>query len=171
MKKDGLNVSERSRIRETVVDAGLRLTGPRLAIFRILLEEGLHPSAEDVYRLLAPELPSLSRDTVYRTLATFEEAGLIRKFPSGEGVFRYDARMVPHHHFICSRCLKIVDISMSETGPVRIPESLHSLGIVETVRMEFQGVCLSCQSSGKDGSPLGRVRSARVPKPHQGENR
>lgn len=167
MENDGLNVSEKSRIREAVVDAGLRLTGPRLAIFRILLEEGLHPSAEDVYRLLAPELPSLSRDTVYRTLATFEEAGLVRKFPSGEGVFRYDARMVPHHHFICSRCLKIVDVSMSETGSVRIPESLRSLGVVETVRMEFQGICLSCQSGGKDS----RALSPRIPKPHQGENR
>lgn len=171
LKRHEMNVGEKSPIREAVLDAGLRLTGPRLAIYRALLKKGLHPSAEDVYRLLAPDLPSLSRDTVYRTLATFEEAGLIRKFPSGDGVFRYDALMDPHHHFICSRCLKIVDVSLKETGPVRIPDSLRSLGVIETVQMEFRGICLSCASRVRRASPCGQARSTGFLENHPGEKR
>ncbi len=135
-----------ARIREAMARAGLRLTASRIAIFRIVTEEGVHPSAEEVYQALSGEMPSLSRDTVYRTLGTFEEAGLVRKFPDGEGVFRYDGKMNLHHHFTCSRCRTIFDVGVEETGDVAIPETLRSRGSIESVRLEFRGICLSCQA-------------------------
>ncbi|MCL4461282.1 MAG: transcriptional repressor [Nitrospirae bacterium] len=131
-----------------MVKAGLRLTGPRIAIYRIVTGEGVHPSAEEVYQMLSDEMPSLSRDTVYRTLGTFEEAGLVRKFPDGDGVFRYDGKMRFHHHFTCSRCRTIFDVGEDETGAVPVPETLRSRGTIESVRLEFRGVCLSCQTRG-----------------------
>lgn len=141
-----------ARIRETLSRAGLRLTASRIAIYRTVTEKGVHPSADEVYQMLCDEMPSLSRDTVYRTLGTFEEAGLVRKFPDGDGVFRYDGKMRLHHHFTCSRCQTIFDVDVEETGTVPVPETLRSRGSIESVRLEFRGVCLSCLTRNREAT-------------------
>jgi len=61
-------------------EVGLALTPQRLAIYQILASDAAHPGAEDIYRRIKPDLPSLSLGTVYRTLDLFRAAptGLAR---------------------------------------------------------------------------------------------
>src|SRR5947209_20372972 len=80
---------------------GLTLTPQRLAIYEFLATHDSHPSAEEIYREVKPELPSLSLGTVYRTLELFEENGLISRVLTLSPQARYDANQDEHHHLIC----------------------------------------------------------------------
>jgi len=89
--------------------AGLRVTPQRLAILRCLRNTTSHPTPEAVYRRLLPDFPGLSPNTVYLTLRTLEEAGLLRRISLEGSVQRYDADVTPHVHLVCRRCGRVDD--------------------------------------------------------------
>jgi Fur family peroxide stress response transcriptional regulator len=100
-------------------EADLKLTHQRLEIFRELAEAMDHPTAETLYRRLKETLPTLSLDTVYRTLATFEEYNLVTRVQTTESHARFEARS-GHHHAVCSRCGKITDFEWDDFGVASI---------------------------------------------------
>ena len=63
------------------LEKGLRLTHQRLEILRELVGAKDHPSAEMVFGRVRRRLPTISLDTVYRTLSTFDELGIIMRVP------------------------------------------------------------------------------------------
>lgn len=97
-------------ITRTLREAGFRATPQRIAIYLTLANTRAHPCAEIVYQKLHDEFPSLSLNTVYKTLQTFEELGLVRRLDTGEGMCRYDANTAPHTHFLCKACGRVLDI-------------------------------------------------------------
>ncbi len=80
----------------------LRCTCQRRALYEALVQNGNHPTAEELFRLVKPRTSRLSRATVYNTLETLCKVGLARKLPSGNGSCRYDADTSEHLH-ICFR--------------------------------------------------------------------
>ena len=98
---------------------GLRLTHQRLEILRELVGAKDHPSAEMVFGRVRKRLPTISLDTVYRTLATFDEYGLIMRVPVTGDQGRFDADTSPHHHFVCQNCKAIYDFLWSEFDRLR----------------------------------------------------
>ncbi|MEA3546759.1 MAG: Fur family transcriptional regulator, partial [Thermodesulfobacteriota bacterium] len=89
--------------------AGLKLTHQRLEIFRELAISTDHPSAETLYKRLKKRLPTISLDTIYRTLSTLEEKKLIKRVQTLENQARFEAQMTQHHHLICDKCKQIID--------------------------------------------------------------
>ena len=85
------------------------MTYQRLDIFRELVAGSDHPTAETLYKRLLKNMPTLSLDTVYRTLTTFEEHDLISRVQTTESHARFEAVMEPHHNAICSICHGITD--------------------------------------------------------------
>jgi Fur family peroxide stress response transcriptional regulator len=67
------------RFTETCQANGLKVTHQRMEVFRELASTEDHPDAETIYQSVSRRVPAISRDTVYRTLATLEEYGLVRK--------------------------------------------------------------------------------------------
>jgi Fur family peroxide stress response transcriptional regulator len=96
-------------------EAGFRATPQRVAIYMTLAQTKAHPCAELVYEKLHAEFPSLSLNTVYKTLQTFEELGLVRRLDTGEGICRYDANPTPHVHLACRACGRVLDIDYDGT--------------------------------------------------------
>jgi Fe2+ or Zn2+ uptake regulation protein len=72
-----------------------------------------HPTVEMIFNALLPEMPSLSRTTVYNTVELFKEVGLVQVLDFGRGVLRYDADLSPHSHFECERCGAVYDLDIS----------------------------------------------------------
>ena len=68
-------------------------------------------------------MPSISRDTVYRTLATLEAEGLVRKVEPLVRERRYDANLDRHHHFVCTVCGMVRDFYSDELDRLPIPQS------------------------------------------------
>ena len=127
-------------------EKGLKLTHQRREIFRDVAEDTTHPSAEDVYKRLKRRLPALSLDTVYRTLATFEQLGLIQRVQLLENIGRYDSNVSTHHHIECRRCQSIRDFDWPEFDALDASFAAEGWGKVTGKRVEVWGVCDQCQS-------------------------
>lgn len=98
--------------------AGLKVTLPRVKILQILdnaLENGLHLSAEDVYKTLLEAGDDVGLATVYRVLTQFEAAGLVERhnFEGGHSVFEM-ARDEHHDHMVCTETGAVVEFFDAE---------------------------------------------------------
>lgn len=129
---------------ETCRAKGLKATHQRMEIFRELAGSEEHPDAEAVYQSVRQRVPAISRDTVYRSLATLEDHGLIRKAEALSGSTRFDANTDRHHHFICTVCGAIKDFRSQALNELPIPESVKSYGTIESAQVQLRGVCSAC---------------------------
>lgn len=126
--------------------AGLKVTHQRMEIYRELLEAQDHPSAESVYKRLVKRLPSLSLDTVYRTLATFEKLNLVHRLETVESQARYEALISRHHHFLCDRCGQVFDFVWHAFDAVSLPPTLEHIGAVDRTSVVIHGTCHTCMA-------------------------
>lgn len=143
-------IHDLDRIREICERVGLKLTHQRLEIFKELVTATGHLSAEDVFERLQKRIPTLSKDTVYRTLARFAELGIARKLHLANNKTLFDTNTAPHHHFICDTCRRVADIYWPEFDQTAIPAELGVLGRIESRHLELHGICRSCLDRHKD---------------------
>ena len=86
---------------ERCEEKGLRMTGQRRTIARVLEASADHPDVEELYARASAEDDGISIATVYRTVKLFEEAGILDKLEFGDGRARYeDAERDHHDHLI-----------------------------------------------------------------------
>lgn len=98
-------------IRDMLQQAGIRPTAQRLAICRFVFSEADHPTADQVKHHLDGVFPMISTATIYNTLNTLVERGLLRaiKFPHADAVV-YDPNMYHHYHFLDEASGRLFDI-------------------------------------------------------------
>ena len=121
-------------------EAGIKLTHQRLEIFRELMSASDHPSAELIHKRLHKKLPTIAIDTVYRTLATFDELGLVKKLHIINERTLFDTNLNIHHHFICTRCKKVEDIYWPDFDNTMLPEVVERIGTIQSRHLEIHGV-------------------------------
>jgi Fur family transcriptional regulator, peroxide stress response regulator len=126
---------------------GFKRTPQRLAIMEHLEGNKSHPSAEDIYRVVAKKNPSMSFATVYNTLNTLVQAGAVRELTIDPDRKRYDPDTSGHHHLICLDCRKVVDIPGDI--PVEVPWGLAKEFSILGSHIEFYGICAPCGKSNK----------------------
>jgi Fe2+ or Zn2+ uptake regulation protein len=90
----------------------MRRSRQRDRILEILRQTRAHPTANWIYGKLRREFPTLSMGTVYRNLGQLVEQGLVSRIDFGSTFDRYEARIPPHHHFICETCGAVADIEL-----------------------------------------------------------
>jgi Fur family peroxide stress response transcriptional regulator len=129
--------------------AGLKLTHQRLEIYRELASTYDHPSAEDVYTRVQKRIPTISIDTVYRTLLTFEHFGVAARVHAFDGQARFDADVSPHQHLACTRCKSIRDFDWEAFNQMKPPAKTKKWGKVKSKHAVLKGVCKECLK--KDG--------------------
>ena len=125
-------------------DRGLKLTRQRLEVIREVAGTDEHPDVESIYRGVRVRVPNISLDTVYRTLGTLEESGLVSRVSMTPGPARYDANTGEHHHFVCTRCGLVRDVPHSQVSTAMAPAEASLLGSVDAVEVQFRGVCRKC---------------------------
>lgn len=131
-------------------EEGLSLTHQRLAVYTHLASTLKHPTAEELYSEIHPEYPTVSLGTVYKTLDTFEQHGLITKSRATGESARYDANLEPHHHLVCRLCGSMQDIQRAPGFPEGAARLHHTNGfLVEEVRIDFRGICGPCRANKK----------------------
>jgi Fur family transcriptional regulator, ferric uptake regulator len=98
------------RIEKLCVEKGLRMTGQRRVIARVLSESHDHPDAEEMHRRAAAIDPHISIATVYRTVRLLEEAGILERHDFRDGRSRYEeAPDVHHDHLIDVQSGKVIE--------------------------------------------------------------
>ena len=99
-------------------------------------------------------MPTIAIDTVYRTLATFDELGIVKKLHVlGERAL-FDANLDRHHHFVCTRCNGVEDIYWPEFDSSMLPEEAAQMGEIQSRHLELRGICNRCvKKAEQDSSP------------------
>ncbi len=133
------------QFRQRCKEVGLKVTPQRVAIYRALLDSKDHPSAESVYRTVSSVMPSVSLDTVNRTLLTLAELGVAFVVEGTGDVRRYDAVLDNHQHFRCIKCKRILDFHCDEFDNIETPEFLKDKCTVLRSSVYFEGLCSDCQ--------------------------
>lgn len=129
-------------------ESGLRLTHQRLEVVREIAGTDEHPDVETVYRGVRERVPTISLDTVYRTLGALAGLGLVLRVDAAGGPARYDANISRHHHFVCTRCGLVRDLESVGLDTLALPEGVPVPGTIESVEVQFKGVCAQCQPPG-----------------------
>ncbi|WP_134699860.1 Fur family transcriptional regulator [Ammoniphilus sp. YIM 78166] len=125
-------------------DIGIRMTPQRYAILSFLMDTLSHPTADEIYKELEPQFPSMSVATVYNNLKVFKDAGLVRELTYGDSSSRFDGNTEDHYHCICTSCGKIVDFDYEPLADLEKEAQLSTGFTIATHRLEFYGTCGAC---------------------------
>jgi Fur family transcriptional regulator, ferric uptake regulator len=99
-----------NRIERLCAEQGLRMTGQRRVIARVLCTAKDHPDVDEVYRRANEVDPRIALSTVYRTLKLFAEKGLLERHDFGHGRGRYEEASSDHHdHLIDVQSGRVIE--------------------------------------------------------------
>jgi Fur family ferric uptake transcriptional regulator len=99
-----------SRIEQACIDRGLKMTGQRRTIARVLSDATDHPDVEELYRRALAIDAKISIATVYRTVRLLEERGILERRDFGGGRSRYDPTdRGQHYHLIDVETGKVIE--------------------------------------------------------------
>ena len=91
-------------IKDRLLSFGIKPSLQRMAILDYLLKNATHPTADTIFGDLYPNIPTLSKTTVYNTLKLLEEQGVIISISIDEKNVRYYGDLSEHAHFKCKEC-------------------------------------------------------------------
>jgi Fur family peroxide stress response transcriptional regulator len=149
------------RLTDICRKAGLRVTPQRLRIFEEVVRSTDHPTAEELFYRMRNRQPTLSLDTVYRTLSALERAGVVVRLNIAQAATRFEGLLEPHHHFICQECASIDDIVWPEFDTMPLPKEAPAWGHVEKRHVELTGLCKHCLKKAR-GEGAGASGAANV---------
>lgn len=126
---------------------GMRRTSARQAILEALLGSQEHVTAEDIAAEVNRRFPSVDVSTVYRTLDTLEQVGIIEHTHLSHGPAIFHLAEDDHQHLVCESCGRVHEV---------LPEKLEPL--LDAIRAEFDfdvdrrhfalvGLCGACRAS------------------------
>jgi Fur family peroxide stress response transcriptional regulator len=126
-------------------EAGLKVTPQRMAVYKVLIESRQHPSAEMVFRKVREVIPSISLDTVNRTLLTLAEIGAASTVEGTGDVKRFDGRLDTHQHFKCIKCRRIFDFRYKPFDNIVVPKNISRRFTVLKKTVYLEGICNLCR--------------------------
>ncbi len=111
-----------SKVFEQLKSAGLRPTRQRLALGKLLFENGdRHLTAEKLHTEALNEEIRVSLATVYNTLHQFTEAGLLREIVVDSSRSYFDTNTSNHHHFFIEETGDLHDIPADQVNLSNLP--------------------------------------------------
>ena len=145
-----------SRIERLCVERGLKMTGQRRVIARVLSDASDHPDVEELYRRAATLDSRISIATVYRTVRLFEEKGILERRDFGGGRARYEPSEHGHHYHL-------IDVGSGKV--IEFQDTEHE-ALMQTIaqRLGFEIVSLRLELFGRKLEPVPVARGGRTPR-------
>lgn len=129
-------------------DKGVRPTAMRLLVFQYLADEKVAKTLTDVENAFV----KADRTTLYRTLKTFEQKGVVHQIDDGSGITKYalceegcncELERDLHLHFHCNNCNETVCLTSHKIPHINLPEGY----ITENANLVLKGICDKCSGS------------------------
>jgi Fur family transcriptional regulator, ferric uptake regulator len=115
---EGMTVQD--SIEQLCVAKGLKMTGQRRVIARVLSDAEDHPDVEMVHRRAIAIDPKISIATVYRTVRLFEEEQILERHEFGDGRARYEEASEDHHdHLIDIESGQVIEFQSEEIEKIQ----------------------------------------------------
>lgn len=130
----------------TLREHGLQVTAQRLAVLRAVTTRP-HGTANEVAEDVRREIGAISRQSVYDTLTLLTERDIIRRIQPAGLAARYEDRVGDnHHHLVCRRCDRLVDVDCAVGEmPCLVPVEQGNF-VVDEAEVIYWGMCPECQS-------------------------
>jgi Fur family ferric uptake transcriptional regulator len=150
-----------ARIERLCVEQGLKMTGQRRVIARVLSESEDHPDVEELYRRASRLDARISIATVYRTVRLLEERGILERRDFGGGRARYEpTEHGRHYHLIDVDTGRVIEFEDAEHERL-MQQIADRLGFeLVSTRLEVYG---RRPGAGRDGRPRQAPRQAAPP--------
>jgi Fur family transcriptional regulator, ferric uptake regulator len=133
--------------------AALRRRGAKITTARrAVLEEfartgGQHVSAEELTEQIQARYPEVHLSTVYRTLEFLEREGLITRVHMKDGPAAYHFAADAHHHAICDRCGREIELPATFFQPVTRKLEADYGFVASPTHLAVTGTCATCSGS------------------------
>lgn len=132
---------------EKCEENNLKVTPQRIAIYRELVNSKNHPPINYIYERIKLLYPTISLDTINRTLLTFARIGIANIVEGSGSPKRFDPNIEDHHHFICLKCDTIIDFSSNSVNNIEIPKELEKNTKIIRKKIVLEGICGNCNKS------------------------
>ncbi|MDY6932962.1 MAG: Fur family transcriptional regulator [Spirochaetota bacterium] len=133
-------------LKNILAERGINPSYQRLKILEYLLNTKTHPTVDTIYQDILKEIPTLSKTTVYNTLKTFIEKGIVMTLLVDDNEVRYDAKIEFHAHLICNTCEGLYDVNIAP--PIKINNIINGHEIIES-QLYLKGICKNCLTNNK----------------------
>lgn len=153
--------STESRIAQLCVEHGLKMTGQRRVIARVLSDADDHPDVEELYRRASALDSRISVATVYRTVRLLEEKGILERRDFGGGRARYEATEHGRHHY------HLIDVDNGKVIEFEDPEHEELMRRVAE-RLGFDFVSMRLELFGKKRQQTAQTGKAAQPAKRKG---
>jgi Fur family transcriptional regulator, peroxide stress response regulator len=141
------------RLEQVCRREGMPMTVQRRVIFAALLERADHPTVDQIFAQVKERIPGVSRTTVYRTLETLANLGLIRRTNHFAASARFDGNMEQHHHLVCTLCGKVIDFQDPGLTIRNLPDARRNGFTLLDYSVYFEGYCSECKPAANSGKP------------------
>jgi Fur family transcriptional regulator, ferric uptake regulator len=138
------------RIGELLRAHGLRRMASRIAVLAVLESVNTHLSVADIAQRLREYLPTEEEPpdlaTVYRTVTTLVDHGVLHALALEGGVTTYGVAENPHHHAVCTRCGSIIEVPAGQlAAALEHAIAGSSFTLSERAGLTLHGMCPQCQ--------------------------
>ncbi len=125
----------------------VRPTAMRILIFKFLSEKQAAAALTDIENNFA----KADRTTLYRTIKTFEEKGIVHQIDDGTGIAKYalceegcncEIETDLHLHFHCNKCDETICLTDHKIPQINLPEGF----VAENANLVIKGICDKCSS-------------------------
>ena len=127
-------------IERLCIENGLKMTGPRRVIARVLSEATDHPDVDELHRRANRVDPGISLATVYRTVRLLESKGILSRRDLGSRRARYEPSADKHHfHLVDQETGTVVEFSAPQAESM-LQEIARAQGFeVDVIKIELYG--------------------------------
>lgn len=145
-----------ARIGEFLRARGLRRMASRIQVLAMLEPVNGHLPVAEIHQRLRASLPADAQPpdlaTIYRTVTTLIDQGVLHALTLDDGVTTYGMATVPHHHAVCTQCGSIIEVPARQLrSALEHAIAGSSFALSERAGLTLHGLCPRCQ--GED--PLG----------------
>jgi len=130
-------------------EKNLKLTPQRIAIFKTVITNDNHPTADDVFQIIKKEYPTISFDTVNRTLLKLKELKFLDIVDLPGAPRHFETNNDNHHHFLCENCGEIFDLYSEKFDEIKIPENIQNQFQIKSKKVLLKGFCNKCCKNKK----------------------
>lgn len=126
---------------------GAKVTAQRLAVLRAVGRQP-HLTADEVVEIVRADIGTISRRSVFDAVNVMADMGLLRRIQPPGSAARYEDRVGDnHHHLVCRRCSRLVDVECA-VGAAPCLEPAADAGFeVDEAEVIYWGLCPECQAA------------------------
>ena len=142
-----MNLEETIKVyKDFLKSKGLLYTQPRELILKEATSAVGHFSADELTEQMHKNGINISRATIYRTLASMKEAGILNSVDFGHGHIHYEAKKAKkyHEHITCKKCGAICEIQIENLAKVINTAAAKAKFKHIEYAIRVSGVCKNC---------------------------